>query len=70
MRDAMDALVYAMALLHCWIVRVWTVLPVYFALLSHEAQDEYQGLRPEALSLLSPQDGEITYTFQLVAVVI
>jgi hypothetical protein len=65
----MDSLVYAMALLHCWIVRGGTVLPAYFALLSHEPQDEYQGLRLEALSLLIPQDGEITYIYQLVAVV-
>jgi hypothetical protein len=63
----MDSFVYTMALLHCWIVKVWTVLPAYFTFLSHEPQDEYQGLRLEAPSLLIPQDGETTYIFQLVA---
>jgi hypothetical protein len=42
-------------------------LPAYFTFLSHEPQDEYQGLRLEAPSLLIPQDGETTYIFQLVA---
>ena len=48
MRDAMDSFVYAMALLHCWIVKVWTVLPAYYALLSKlNRKMDTKGLRLE-----------------------
>jgi hypothetical protein len=41
--------------LHSWVVQVWTLFPIYYALLSNKAQDRYQGTTHRILSGHAPK---------------